>query len=92
MAFLAEDLKLELCEIDGGRFEDVVHALSVKPICAECNFFNPTINDPMKGYRCHVGGSCIAATLHPHVQSYMWKKIGWIDEAQHLKNIGMAPK
>jgi hypothetical protein len=84
------DLLLELVEIDNRRFEDVLHALRVTDACSACDHFNPTIRDPMKGYRCRVAGSCIAATLHPEVQSYMWLKLGWIDEAEHRKNLRLA--
>lgn len=86
---MSDGLKLDLCEIDGGRFEDVVHTLDVKDICEKCGYFNPAIKDPGQRYRCHTMPHCIAATLHPRMQSYMWWKLGWIDEAAHHRNIGL---
>lgn len=55
------------------RLAKVVDAVEVKDVCAECYFFNPLEDRPEKGYRCKVMGSCPAATLHPNVQSMLWK-------------------
>jgi hypothetical protein len=85
---MSDGLKLDLCAIDNGRFEDVIHTLDVKPICGECDYFNSTIQDPDKRYRCHTTPACIAATLHPRLQSYLQMKLGWIDQRQHLENLG----
>jgi len=73
-----KDLKLFLCELESGRFKDIIHTLSVRDICSECDYFNPTIKDISKGYRCHCIPRCIAATLHPELQEYLWVKLGWI--------------
>lgn len=86
---MSDGLKLDLCEIDNGRFEDVVHAIGVKDVCGQCGYFNPTIKDPMKRCRCYTMPGCIAATLHPNLQSYLWWKLGWIEEAEHHANLSL---
>lgn len=86
---MSDGLKFDLCEIDDGRFEDIVHAIGVQDICGQCGYFNPTIQDQRQRYRCYVMPRCIAATMHPHMQSYLWRKLGWIDEAAHHRNIGL---
>ena len=81
------DLRINLCEIDNGRFADIIHALKINDACDKCDYFNPTIQDHNKRFRCHCLGSCIAATLHPNLQSYLWWKLGWIEESSHTENM-----
>lgn len=83
------DIKIKLCEIDGGRFKDIIQALDITDVCGRCNYFNLSINDRTKGYRCHCTGSCIAATLHTKLISYLNWKMGWITEKQHNVNCGI---
>lgn len=83
------DFKIALLEIDNGRFEDMIHALNVVKECEQCGFFNPAKSEI---YRCYCIGSCIAATLHPNLQSYLRWKLGWQDEAAHLATIGLITK
>ncbi len=80
------DFKIALCEVDRGRFEDVIHALHIDEACGKCDYFNKSVNDPRMQYRCYVSGLCIAATLHPHVVSYLNWKLGWITQEQHYVN------
>ena len=82
-------LKDQLKAIDNGRFNKIIEALDVKDICIECNHFNYTLNDIRKGYRCKCTPSCIAATLHPDLQSYLLMKINVIDKKEHLHNLGI---
>lgn len=82
-----ERFKETLCEIDNRRFERIILAMNICDVCEKCNYFNPTINDPMKAYRCFVFTGCIAATLHPRVQSYLWLKLGWISEKEHRERL-----
>lgn len=84
-----KNFKIRLLEIEDGRFSGIINALNVHDYCAECAYFNPTINDTSKGYRCKCVPSCIAATLHPDLQSYLWHKLGWIDQDTHHRNIGL---
>lgn len=70
------NFKERLCVIDNGRFKPLLDTLpGLKDVCEGCDHFNPTIQDPNKGYRCKVSGYCPAATLHPNLQAYLWKKI-----------------
>jgi len=83
-------LRIALCEIDKGRFEDIIHALRIKDVCAICSYFNRSLTpSPENQYRCHCLGTCIDATLHPQAVSYLNWKLGWIDEATHRKNCGL---
>jgi hypothetical protein len=82
-------LKTELSNIDEGRFKEIVSLFDVRDICGECGYFNLSIKDPMQRYRCNVMGSCIAATINHDMRSYLCWKMGWIDEAEHHKNIGI---
>lgn len=52
----------------------VLDALDIKDHCSHCYHFSPLIDDPGKGYRCKVSGSCPAATLHPDIQARLWAK------------------
>lgn len=64
----------------------VIDALGVKEECAKCYHFSPLIDDPGKGYRCKVTGSCPAATLHPSAQALLWKNyIGGSDGKQQVQ-------
>jgi hypothetical protein len=83
----ALDLKIALCDIDNGRFEDIIHVLRFVDSCSKCSHFNLSINDQFEGYRCKCAPKCIAATLSNKLLSYLNWKIGWIDEKQHLINI-----
>lgn len=83
------DLRLALCDIDHGRFEDVIQVLKFSDSCSSCDFFNLAIKDITQGYRCKTMPTCIAATLHPNLISYLNWKLGWIDEGEHLVNIGI---
>lgn len=72
-------LEDEIKAIDGGRFSKLVDALpGICESCRECGYFNPQITDPMRRCRCRVPGSCPGATLSQEVQSYIWRKLGWV--------------
>jgi len=73
------DLRIALCEIDNGRFEDIVHALKITDACTKCAYWDKTLSMD-HAYRCHVSGTCIDATLNPRLINYMQRKIGMIDE------------
>ena len=73
------DLRIALCEIDGGRFKDIIHTFIISDECAKCDYFNLSINDPNQRYRCRCSPSCIAATLHPDLVSYLNWKLGWVN-------------
>lgn len=81
-----ESLKQRLSEMEHGRFRDLIETLRVDGCCERCSSFNPHATD---AYKCKVSGSCIAATLHPDLQSYMWWKLGWITQEQHMANLGI---
>jgi hypothetical protein len=67
---------LKLYAIDNGRFKPVLEACSgLNDYCEECDYFNPHINDPMRGKRCRCAGSCPDATLHPELKEYLWRKL-----------------
>ncbi len=80
------DLKLALSGIDNGRFEDVIHTFSITDACAKCDFFNLAIKDGRQAYRCRCSPSCIAATLHPDIVSYL----KWIGEDEHRSNLRLG--
>lgn len=84
------DLRIALCELEHGRFKDIVHALKVNDFCGQCDFFNLSINDPGRQYRCHVTGCCPAATLHSTVVARMNYVLGWIDEGRYMKLCGVS--
>jgi hypothetical protein len=84
-----KNLKRKLLDIDNGRFSKIIKAVVVKDICSECFYFMPTITDSMHGYRCRCIPNCIAATLHPHLQSYFWWKLGIIGSKEHKVNLGL---
>jgi len=83
------DLSIALCECDNNRFDDIIHVLNIGDKCSVCDFFNLAIKDEQQQYRCHCIPNCIAATLHPNVVSYLNFKLGWIDEKEHLSNLGI---
>lgn len=83
------ELKEKLCSIDSGRFKEIIETFNINSCCEKCYFFNPLVTDPGKGYRCKTSPACIADTLHPNLQSYLWLKLGWIEEAEHHCNIGL---
>jgi len=87
LVMCALDLRIALCEIDNGRFEDIIHTLKLSDECAMCDFFNLSIKDLRQGYRCRCSPSCIAATLHPEIVSYLNWKLGWIEESEHIVNL-----
>lgn len=72
------NLRILLCEIDDRRFEDIVHVLGITDKCGMCDFFNLSIKDKTKQYRCRSAPKCIAATLHPDVIVYLNTKMGWV--------------
>lgn len=80
-------LKESLCDIEGGRFKNIINAMNVEEVCGKCDHFNLSINDPSEGYRCKCMPSCIADTLSSKLISYLNWKLGWIDEKDHMKNI-----
>lgn len=82
-----KDLKKKLIAIDNGKFEKIIKSLTVKPICGECYYFMPTIQDPGHGYRCKISGTCIADTLDKRLLSYLWWKLELITKDEHLTNI-----
>jgi len=75
---VTETLKETLCRFENGRFKEVILSLKVKEECRQCDFFNLSIKDPRKQYRCRVAGSCIAATLHPDVIKYFNHNLGYV--------------
>ena len=79
----------KLCEIDKGRFRGLINGINVSETCQKCNSFNLAIKDKWKSYRCAVAGTCPAATLHPHLVSYLNWKLGWISGKDHMKNMGI---
>lgn len=83
------DLHAALCEIDNGRFKKIIHALKPGDSCSSCHSFNLSVKDIWKQYRCRCMPSCVAATLHPDLISYLNWKMGWIRESEHLFNIGV---
>jgi hypothetical protein len=81
-------LKDQLITMEKGRFAALINSCSgTNDVCEKCYYFNPNITDPGQGYRCNVSGSCPAATIHPNLQSFMWMKLGWINEDQHHDNL-----
>ncbi len=84
------DLVCALCEVDNGRFEDIIHVIKFTDSCAECDHFNLSINDWRRGYRCKCMPLCAAATLSKELISYLNWKLNWIDERQHLANLGIT--
>lgn len=86
----ALDLRIALYEIDDGRFKDILHVLKFNDSCSKCDFFNLSIKDERWRYRCNCMPSCIAATLHPNAVSYLNWKLGWIDNEEHLLNMGIS--
>jgi hypothetical protein len=68
--------KTRLMRIEGGRFAKLIDILAVVDACEGCDYFNPAVQDASKQYRCHCLGTCPAATLHPDVQAYLWRKLG----------------
>jgi hypothetical protein len=83
------DLKLLLCDIDNGRFKNLVQVLKISNVCSKCGSFNLSVQDPQQRYLCCVMGPCIAATLHPHLVSYLNWQLGWIDDKTHTSNLGL---
>jgi len=81
-----------LCKIDKGRFKDLITAINVSETCQKCNSFNLAIKDKWKSYKCCCAGSCPAATLHPHLVSYLNWKLGWISENEHMHALGLSNK
>lgn len=73
---MPSDFVIKLHAIDGGRFKKILEACSgLAGVCETCDWFNPSIQDPMRGHRCHSIGYCPAATLSPKLQSYLWAKL-----------------
>ena len=78
---MSSDFVIKLHAIDGGRFKKILEACSgLAGVCETCDWFNPSIQDPMRGHRCHSIGYCPAATLSPKLQSYLWEKLSSDDE------------
>jgi hypothetical protein len=74
----------KLIEIDQGRFKKIVETFDIQGICFECRCFNQNAKD---GYKCACTPSCIGATLHPKVNSYLLWRLGLITEDEHHKNL-----
>ena len=72
------DLKAKLCDIDDGRFEDIIHTLSIPDDCSKCKYFNLSTEDKTQAYKCYISSSCIAATLSSDVIEHMNQELGWI--------------
>lgn len=83
-----DELRMALCEIDNGRFDDIIHVLKFTDSCSSCGYFNLAAKDR---YRCRCAPLCIAATLHPDLISYINWKRGWIDENEYLANMAINP-
>jgi len=77
----------KLIEIDNGRFKKIVETFDIDGICFNCCQFNEKAKD---GYKCACTPSCIGATLHPRVVSYILWKLDLITEDEHHKNLGMG--
>lgn len=70
-----KSLKEKLIEVDNGRFKKLILSLNVTSSCEKCFHFVPTIKDQSKAYRCKCVPTCIAATIHPDLQEYLWSKL-----------------
>ena len=73
-----KNLAQTLSNFEDGRWKNIIEAIGVKDCCGECNYFNLSINDPSKGYRCYCSPFCIAATLNKEIIELMNEKLGWI--------------
>lgn len=72
--------------IDGERFHDFSDATILKDECLNCHYFNDTV--PVgQSYRCRCLPRC-PGTVGEETKSYLLWKIGVIDEAKHMRNIG----
>ncbi len=65
------DYKLAVCEIDNGRFQNVIHAFKMNDSCHKCGYLRP--NGEM--YRCAVIGGCPGVTLSQRTKDYIERKI-----------------
>ncbi len=79
-----EQLKIAIIDIDKGRFKKVINTFNLGNVCAKCDYFNYSINDKRKRYRCYCIPSCLSATLNPRVISYINCKLGWITKEDHI--------
>lgn len=84
---LPKSLADRISALDNGRFSKLVAVMEVTDTCEKCYHFNPQITDEKAGYRCRVFPHCIAATLNPKLQSYIWWKLNWIDVQTHHDNM-----
>lgn len=75
--------------VDGGRFALLFDTIRFKEECSQCGYFMPKV---INRYRCRGSPSCIAATLHPQVQSYLLWKVGVISQDAHFANLGISNK
>lgn len=58
-----------IAAVDGGRFTKLFRACgSFTETCFNCNYFDPR---QRSAYRCHVMGSCPAASLEKRVIQYV---------------------
>jgi len=76
-------LKDRLCEIDDGRFQNIINSMEVTPECENCQCFNYTADD---SYLCAVTPYCIGDTFSDKVKSYLLYKLDIISYEEHLKN------
>lgn len=81
------DLYKKLIEIDNGRFKTIIETFRIKSICFKCCCFNQKVKN---GYKCACTPSCIGATLHPSVVSYLLWRLNLITEDEHHKNLGIG--
>jgi hypothetical protein len=76
-------LRRKIEEIDQGKFKELVRSIHIPDACGNCNYFNLSISDPAKRYRCKVMLTCIAATLSWNLVAYINWKLGFITEAEY---------
>lgn len=81
---MTKSFKERLCEIEDGRFADIVNVMDIKPVCEDCQAFDDSIP---QGYRCAIAPNCIGATLHKHLKSYFLLRLGKKTHAEHMEYI-----
>jgi len=60
--------------VDGWRYEHLLESIDFKDECLSCRSFDRSL--PVgQSYRCAVGGSCIAATIHPNVLNHLRRSV-----------------
>jgi hypothetical protein len=67
----------KLCEIDHGKYEDIVHVMDINDNCAQCGYFNLGLPDIISFQPCRSIPRCIAVTLSNEVVRKMNHLLGW---------------